>query len=347
MEKFGLQKSEKTGVSPVNEKVGAEEQYVVQEPELGNYKLVQVERNEEGEDFNKKYEKLEHEAWRLTDEREEIYHLSQLEAQGLQTLFAEYGVDTVLELVQDPSLNQTTSHFTTFELINALEADKSKRDVLYDKIIQEQQKEAEQIELKDNHLREGGTFSYFSSVFGNAGNFVRGVQFRVQAMRDLDSVLGKISPSRKKYATLNGGRYGFPLTLVSQEKGEIFRQELAQAGDNIFNLTEQRFKRNNADTERLHAGLAQLQQELTSEVQRINDELNLKLEEYRALVLSDIAKVANIDVISEEVRNRLQDLLSKIEAEIDTKVKATEMEITEKTAPLVTMLNKTASLYRI
>lgn len=164
-------------------------------------------------------------------------------------------------------------------------------------------------------------------------------------MKNLDSVLGKIG-SERQYRVLNSGMAGF--NVFGSEDDEVkFKQELEQAGNNIFNLTEQRSKAIGARTEKLRAESDKLIDELTTEIQLITTELNTKLEEYRARVVRDISKVGNLETISEEMRTVLQGVLSKVEGEIVTHVQATEKEIAEKTAPLRQMMDGAANLHRV
>jgi dihydroxyacetone kinase DhaKLM complex PTS-EIIA-like component DhaM len=295
-----------------------------------------------------RYDRLVKESLGIKRDRVITFQLSALQSEGLQTLIDEYGPDSVFDVIKRQLQERKGQQdaFSTFEVIRALEPDKAKRGALYEKMLGDAKQEAEQFEeeLKNNNAEER---DYFKLMYGSGGNFARGAQFRIEAIKSLDSIFGKIAPQRH-YKFL-GSRIDEFAHYVSQfEEEEVkIKEELKQAGDDIFRLVEERWKNIDSRTEKLGTEAGELNEEISTEIQRITEELNTKLEEYRARVLSDIGKIGNMETASEEMKVALQEALSKVEGDIITRVEATQKEIEDKTAPLRQMMSSAANLDRI
>lgn len=324
------------------EEVLAEQERAEHAPESG-----QVEQQEGQESLESRYDRLAKEALGIKRDREITFQLSDMQSEGLQTLVGEYGADLVFGAIKKQFESKGQDTFSTFEVIRALEPDKNKRNNLYAKMLGDAKGQAEQFEQGFRREDNPEPRDYFESMYGSGENFARGAQFRVEAMKSLDSVFGKVAPQRH-YRILGSHMAEFA-TYVSQfaEEEAKLKDELTQAGNDIFRLVEQRAKITDGRTEKLRSEADELREELSEEIQRISSELNTKLEEYRARVVSDLSKVGNLETASEEMRTALQEVLQKVEGEIITRVEATQKEIAEKTAPLREMMNGVSSLDRV
>ncbi len=345
IEKFGLlgQMPEQQTVEEVSteeQQVGRTLESEIESPEK------EAEQREGSETLESRYDRLENEALEIKRNREITFALSMLQSEGLQSLITEYGADSVFGAIKSQNESNRQGYFSTFEVVRALEPDKSKRAELFNKMLGDAEQKAEQFEQRWQEGNEG-EHDYFEGTHGSGGNFVRGAQFRIEAMRNLDSFLGKVAPQR--HYKILGTRITEFAALVSQYEDEEakLKQELEQAGNDIFNLVEQRSRVAKDKTAKLTVESEQVCEELKREIQDITNGLNDGLEEFRARVVSDISTVGNLETASEEMRTALQDLLSKVEGEIIVRVEATEKEIAEKTAPLRQMMGKVNSLDRV
>jgi DNA anti-recombination protein RmuC len=187
---------------------------------------------------------------------------------------------------------------------------------------------------------------YFDSSWGSGDNFAAIAQSRIQAMKSLDGVLGKIAP-KKHYRILNSHMDEFAISVsqIADEETKI-KQELQQAGNDIFRLVEARSEDNDERREQLRSQTDELNEDISKEIQHITDEINARLEEYRSRIVGDLSKVGNLETASEEMRGALEEVLQKVELEIITRVEATQKEIADKTALLREMMNKTTALGR-
>lgn len=276
-----------------------------------------------------------------------------MQSEGLQTLISEYGSDAVFDAIKKQfETKKEGSTFSTFEVIRSLEADPKKRSALFEKIKTDAQQEGEKFDEAVNPILTGDERwnseprHYFDSMWGGGKNFALGAKFKAEAMQALDGVFGKIAPQRH-YKILGSRMHEFA-TYVSQfeEEEQKLKGQLAEAGNDIFRLVEDRDKNSEGRTEQLRSQADKLHEELTKEVERITQELNTKLEEWRAKVVGDLSKVGSLDTASEEMKTALQGVLEKVETEIADHVKRTEQEIADKTAPLRKLMSEVEGLHR-
>lgn len=318
-------------------KVGAELGLEKQEPG-------QIEQKDGQEGFESRYDKLLREALAIKMDREITWLLSDMSTEGLQTLIGEYGVAAVLGAIKKQSESKNYDNFSCFEIIRVLEPDKNKRYSLYGKMLGDVKKQAEQFELGFSQPDNTESHDYFEDMYGSGGNFIRIAQYRIEALKNMDSVLGKIAPQRH-YRILGSQMPKFAnYVYQSAEEEAKIKEGFTHAGDDIHRLVEGRAKNTGGRTEALRKLADQLRDELSAEIRRISTELNTQLKEYRARVVSDLSKVGNLETASKEMRTALQGVLQKVESEIAERVKATEKEISDKTAPLRKMINGAASL---
>ena len=302
----------------------------------------QAEQQEGKESLKSRYDRLATEAIRIKTGRELTFLLSDMQSEGLQTLVAEYGADLVFDAIRKQ--NEGQSYFSTFEVIRALEPNKNKRNTLYGKILGDAKRQAEQFGQEFRQEDNPEPQDYFEGMYGNGANFELLAQLRVEEIKSLDSVFGKIAPQRH-YRFLRSRMNEFASYIFGVIGREVkLKEELTRAGNDIFRLVEQRAKITDEQTEKLRSESDQFREELSKEIQRISFELNTKLEEYRARVISDLSKVGNLETASEEMRSALQGVLQKVEGEIITRVEATQIEITERTAPAREMMKGISNL---
>jgi hypothetical protein len=308
-----------------------------QEEVSGQEHLEQAKKPEQKESFESQYEKLATESFRIQNEREATFALEHMESEGLQTLINEYGVDSVFDAIN--KLKSKNEIFSTFEVIRTLTPDKATRNVLYEKILNDAKVQSEQFDTETL-----GTDAYHKDC---PENFILGTQFRVDSMKSLDTLLGKLN-SEHHYTILNSRMYDFATSISTVGEAEIrIKEELANAGNDIFRLVEERNKIINVRTESLGSRVDELVGELSTEIDRITDEIRMKLEEYRTRVVGDLGKVMNLETDSEEMRVALQSALQKVESEIVQKVESAEKEIADKTGSLRETMDKTLSLNHV
>lgn len=312
-----------------------------------------TEQKEQEGGFESRYENLANEWNAIKRDREVTFQVAHMQSEGLQTLISEYGSDAVFDAIKKQFETKTEgSTFSTFEVVRVLEADPKKRAELFEKIKTDAQQEGEKFDKAVNPTLTGDERWnseprwYFDSHWGGGKNFALGAKFRADAMQALDSVFGKIAPQRH-YKILDSRMHEFA-TYVSQfeEEEQKLKGQLAEAGNDIFRLVEDRDKNSEERTEQLRSQADKLHEELTKEVERITQELNTKLEEWRAKVVGDLSKVGSLDTASEEMKTALQGVLEKVETEIADHVKRTEQEIADKTAPLRKLMSGVEGLHR-
>lgn len=308
--------------------------------------LQPVEQKEEGENFELRYDRLARESTEIRREREMTFALASLQVEGLQTLVAEYGASSVLEAINKQSELQDVKErdLSTFDVLRALEPDKGKRASLYQEMLSNAQRVVAKV---DGDIREGrgsDVHEYFESVYGNGGNFMRSAQHRIESMRNLDTALGQMVSARH-YRVLGSAmaRFAMYAPRDEQEVGR-FVTKLEEVGNDTFRLVEERAQSANERTAELRIQVGQLQQEISLKIQRTSEELNSTLEESRARVLRDLARVASLEAESEQMSTALESVLKKVEGEIVQMVKTTEMRISEETATLRDLLEKVGQL---
>tara|TARA_B100000315_G_scaffold258956_1_gene312935 strand:+ start:343 stop:1329 length:987 start_codon:yes stop_codon:yes gene_type:complete len=297
------------------------------EEEGDYYEEYTVEEEKKDSDFDTRYENLENERNLIKREREITFQLSILQSEGLDTLVGEYGGDKVFNVIKEQfKTNPRGDVFSTFEVIRALEPDSKKRADLFEKIKTDSRERGEEME-QDEH-------DYFKVMWGSAGNFSRGTGFRVEAMKSLDSVFGKIAPQR--HYNILGSRMQEFAVHVSQfeEEEKKLKEQLAEVGDDTFKLVENRNKNSEQKREELRLQADKLHKELVGQVERITNELNTEFEKWRAKVIGDLAAVGSLETESEEMKSALQVALERVESEIATQFKNTEQKISEKTESL-------------
>lgn len=324
-----------------------EQQFDAPQPEGDDHAKPEIpesatEQNEQEGDFESRYENLAHEYNSIKREREITFQVADMQSEGLQTLINEYGSDTVFNAIKKRFETKPKGDtFSTFEVVRELEPDPEKRAALFEKMKTDANQQGEKFDQwVDNPEQNEIQYDYFNITHGSAQNFSLGAKFRVDAMKALDGVLGKIAPQRH-YKILGSRMHEFA-TYVSQfeKEEEKLKSQLAEAGDDIFRLVEDRDKNSKEKTERLRSQVDKLSQELTREVEKITTELNTRLEEWRAKVIDDLGKVGSLETTSDEMQAALQEALGKVETEIAEHVKKAEQEIADKTAPLRELMSR-------
>ncbi len=307
-----------------------------------------TEQKEQEGSFESRYENLANEWNAIKRDREVTFQVAHMQSEGLQTLISEYGSDAVFDAIKKQSETKADGGtFSTFEVVRALEADPKKRATLFEKMKTDAQQQGEKFDQWiDNPEQSETQYDYFNSMWGGAQNFSRVAEFRADAMKALDSVFGRMAPQRH-YKILGSRMHEFA-TYVSQfeEEEQKLKDQLAEAGNDIFRLVEDRDKNSEGRTEQLRSQADKLHEELTKEVERITQELNTKLEEWRAKVVGDLSKVGSLETASDEMTTALQGVLEKVETEIADHVKRTEQEIADKTATLRKLMSGVEGLHR-
>lgn len=297
--------------------------------------------------FESRYENLAQEWNAIKRDREVTFQVADMQSEGLQTLISEYGSDAVFDAIKKQSEKAENSTLSTFEVVRALETDPQKRAALFEKMNTDAQQQGEKFDrwVADPEKDEG-QHDYFQSMWGSSQNLSKSTEFRVGAMKSLDSVFGRIAPQR--HYKILGSRMNEFATYVSKftEEEQKLKGQLAESGNDIFRLVEDRDKNSEGRTEQLRSQADKLHEELTGEVERITQELNVKLEEWRANVVGDLSKVGSLETASEEMKTALQEVLEKVETEIAEHIKLTEQEIANKTAPLRKLMSGVEGLYR-
>lgn len=301
----------------------------------------QIERKERKETFELRVDQLSAESYRSSREREITHAFENVMSEGVQSLIDEYGSQRVLKILKDMAQSIDSSNFTTYHVIKALKPEQDQRESFYKKILNDANEADSEIKQKN----EEGDVHPRSNLLNGSGNFPRLVEFNVMQMKSFDTFIGRLT--FKSRESLSGFSEKFAV-IVSQDLDveAKFTEGLNQAGDNGFRLVEERRKIEYADLGKLRAEINGLQDELLSEIQHITDELNIKLEEYRATILSDISKFGNTETASEEMRSALQNVLTEVESKIIDKVHATQSEIASKIKPYNDMIDQLDLLKR-
>ncbi|MFA6131530.1 MAG: hypothetical protein WC702_00475 [Patescibacteria group bacterium] len=312
-----------------------------------------TEKKEPRRDFESRFNDLARERSIIEHDSEITFQVAQMQMEGLQTLINEYGSDAVFEAIKKQFKSKTGDDtFSTFEVVKALESNPKKRASLFEKMKADAQQEGEKFDRAVNPDLTGEARwnstprRYFDSHWGSGQNFVRGVVSGVEAMQALDSFFGRIAPER--YYRILSSRVSEFATYVSQfeEEEQKLKGQLAEAGNDIFRLVEDRDETRKERREQLLDRADELSEELTNEIERITNEVKAKLEEWRAKAVGDLSRVGSLETASDEMKTALQKALGEVEAEIASRVKKTEQEIIEQTAALRKVMRGLEELYR-
>jgi hypothetical protein len=331
-EKFGKHKPENVNESTESQEIDAEDEQA-DKSENKN----EVERGES--DFEKDCLELEREGQSIKFDSETTFFLQWVHKEGLQTLINEYGSDEVFELVKKREEAKKPIH-STYKLICALEPDRKKRQLLFDKMEVDAQETGAEI---DQYIEEHGLHG--DKRYHNGKVFVSNVtEWEVPVLRSIDKVFGGLGrePIMSRLELLVGN-----ISRTYKDKDKEFMNQLAEVEDNIFSLVQLRDKKTYQETNELEHKGNELYQEIIEEIDNIIERLTMEFKEWEASLLEDLSKIGSLDTESEEVKAVLETAIKQVESQITEATEKLEQDITEKTKSLKDLAKRAGSVHRL
>mgnify|MGYP002638589414 CR=1 FL=1 len=300
-------------------------------------KDLEQENGEQKEvDFQDQYEKLYEKDRENSREAQLTFLISTLQREGVQTIIDTFGVDKFLDTVKQ--LNEEEGKkLTTYKIVKALEPDSAKRRELFEKMSADAELQADKF---DQERQDDNAPSFYEHDRGFG--FVVGSN--AKAMSKLDGILSRIKDAFPDGRIIPSQMRMFAATFESQE--DQIREQFEETGGDTFKLVEQRYSAYRDRNEQIVAEADVLIKEITEEIDRITNELNIELAERLNKILGDFEKVNELDLDTDEMNKVLRELLQNMEKEASIVKDSIEKRISDETEDLISLVQNIESLKR-
>lgn len=300
----------------------------------------EIKEDESG--FDERFRELEERREKIRHEQRKAIALSTLMREGGQTLINEFGSEKLFDAIKQAK-EQNVGIPTTFEIIKQLEPDQKKRVALYSKMESDADSDLQEYEVwEQNPGEDERKYHYYGER--HAGN-TNGTKVAVVAFRSLDTRLGKLLSNSRMFleAHAQGVEH---LTSLGEVGLDQLRGRLSAHEDKLYRLIAEIGFSTDEDREQLGEDGNKLYGEISREIERVEHEIRLQFEEWRAGVLADLETASKLDSKTGEVSEAIKDAVQKVEGEVQQRVDGFDAELSEKTKDLQELLEATAGLHK-
>ena len=289
------------------------------------------EKEDKIEDFETRRKTIEEEKLGIADRFSVDIAVNELYIEGFQIIINEYGVDVVFEAIN--KIRDQKKNPGYFNIIKELEPNPKKRAELFDTIEKKSQQEGEKI---DRILKEGSDREkkYIDRWILNGEAMINRTKTNMVNLRQYDSIFTKIERVLGRGPSLRMENY---IQTLINESTEI-KNQLIRAGGNMMELGQERDEERRRQREELDTKINNFNIEVEREIQKITNELNKQLTDWKIKMLSDVASIDSLTEVSENNRLRLEEVLKKIELEITEREEQVQKEILQKIKPLQNLI---------
>lgn len=251
--------------------------------------------------FELRYSKLAQETQQIERAGKLTFLISSMLHLGMSTLITKYGSNLVFETIKQIYQTKTDEEpFLFIELVKDLEPDAERRTELYKQMKKDAGNEATKISEQQqgsNQNRQYVTLAYY-----NGPNFLSLAEQYIDMMQASDNGT-KINTSQGDHVMMvEFARY----LLQFDDEANSLKQEIEQTDSNLFDLVELRAKNTDARKSQFQSSIEVLKEDLSSEIQRITNQLNQEFEEFKAKALADIEDVEKFSARTPEMQSLLK-----------------------------------------
>jgi len=296
------------------------------------------------EAFTAKLEELEGSLDELKRFREVTFDLHNFRNEGMSTIIAKYGAESLFTNLETAAQHDTRESETLLQYLRELEPDTAARSQLYEQMISDSQASAQ--EHESTKVNEHG---HFNQPFMYGENYARTVEASAINLRNADSVLGRVRALGVDDSGLWNG-YNNMICTVGQY-GDVREELLLQFTEHNNDLEKVVESRQEEQEERerpLSEALAQLMDGVVAQIDNIEQQLTLSTKERQGQILGDLEQVVETaqSTSTEEARMALQEAIMRLEGSVNEVEESANAELEHQVSPYKELLSRIESHQR-